>query len=84
MAQRLLLGILVTVLLAPLNGSGTFSTITDGRKPLPAVSARQPRPQTLSEKAVKLPPGVSSAWWADVQDQIRQAEYNITWQTQTY
>jgi hypothetical protein len=81
-AQRLLLGILVTVLLAPLNGSGILSTITNDRKPLPAVSPRQT--QNLSEKAVKLPPGVSSAWWADVQNNIRRAEYHVTWQEKTY
>jgi hypothetical protein len=81
-SQRLLLGTLLTVLLVSLNGSGPFSAGTNGLKVLPAF-ARNHVPDT-SERTVKLPPGISSAWWGNIQNQIRRAEYNITWQTQTY
>jgi len=31
-----------------------------------------------------LPQGASTDWWATVQENIRQSEYQITWQDQTY
>ncbi len=33
---------------------------------------------------VVLPEGVSSDWWDQAQKDIHQAEYNVTWQEQTY
>jgi hypothetical protein len=34
--------------------------------------------------ATTLPASVSADWWSAVQEDIRQAEYHITWQEQTY
>jgi len=59
--------------------------------PLPSERAthKQPVRTTIENEPegmqeLNLPSGVSGDWWGAVQEDIRQSEYNLTWQGQTY
>ena len=41
-------------------------------------------PETVSPAQVGAPDTLDADWWSTVQDGIQQAEYQITWQEQTY
>ena len=41
-------------------------------------------PSTAGESPQASAPGVPADWWAEVQAEIEQVEYSITWQDQTY
>ncbi len=59
-----------------------------GLNPLPSSTKNSDTVQApVSQPEQALPeaaPGVPSDWWATAQADILQAEYNITWQEQTY
>ena len=79
--QRLLVCMLTTTVLALLAGSDSPSAFSRVKAtPFHYSSHETSRPDDLPS----MPPGVSSDWWATVQKNIRQAEYQITWQEKTY
>jgi len=51
---------------------------------LPAAPARAAEQVAAPPQADPLPTGASPDWWTAVQEQIRQSEYDITWQDTTY
>jgi len=52
---------------------------------LPILSRHQPLAQPSESAETKTAvDGVSQDWWSATQQNIRQAEYNLTWQTGTY
>jgi hypothetical protein len=67
---RITLVILTTALLLGLT-SPTFTVADPDR----------PRPEATTETTAAAPEGLSGDAWASIQEQIRQAEYHVTWQT---
>ena len=51
---------------------------------LPVIQAHAADDVAVFPQADPLPPGASASWWTVVQEQIRQSEYDITWQDSTY
>jgi hypothetical protein len=72
-------------LLGPAEKSHTGRTnlATKHRTDLPAIAVASEL-EAISAPESGLPPGISTGWWATVQEEARQAEYQVTWQDQTY
>ena len=62
-----------------LAGSGERVTAGDGAEDLPGDTV--PDGAVLGTDA---PLGTDTGWWATVQEEIRQTEYEVTWQERTY
>ena len=75
-----LVGLVLTLLLA----AGSISPVAAG---LGNDSPGQPIPAPAVKGQIPLPTEVASEdtdWWSTVQENIRQSEYHVTWQEQTY
>jgi hypothetical protein len=62
------------------NGVAVVVLLVAGLNPLPSL-ADSPQPEQAVPEAEA---GIASDWWGTVQEDLRQAEYNVTWQEQTY
>jgi hypothetical protein len=74
--------------LSPSSGLGVDS-VEGPALPVPSVAEGSQAegasvPVEHNTGATTLPAGVSSDWWAAVQEDIRRSEYHVTWQDKTY
>ncbi len=51
---------------------------------LPVAPAHAALEVAAPPETEPLPPGASPDWWATIREQIRQSEYDVTWQDSTY
>jgi hypothetical protein len=81
-AQRLFVSVLLVGLLMALAGSGQRPARVAAKPAHPLARSNGDKARLDATPATA--PGVSADWWATVQETIRQSEYHVTWQEQTY